>query len=183
MKLWTPLLLIFATGCAIHGIVQTRTITEKFNDAGEVVERSDKSTKTILPKQLENNSKIEASGGDVSAEISGQQKPPVHDIVTEKTAASGMILAGGFAAAAVALIALRFTFFPIIPLVAPIACGGASALFFMLPTVVDRHSGKITLGLAAALAWSAYEGWHQDKLHKKDPPSRGGTPNADNDPV
>jgi hypothetical protein len=149
---------------------------------GRVTDRIDTKTKVLLPETPKNTSNIKVSDSGVDAKISASYAPPVPDITAEKTAESGMILAGLFATAAVVFLALRFTIFPIIPLIAPIACGAASAIFFMLPTVVDRHSGKIILGLLAALAWSVYEGWHQDKLHKKDPPKKK-EPESGTDPT
>jgi 4-amino-4-deoxy-L-arabinose transferase-like glycosyltransferase len=77
-------------------------------------------------------------------------------------------MASAFAIGAVVLLVGRFKF-PIIPLIAPVACGCASIAFFSLPTILDRYSREIAIVGAIVLVWTIYETWHQRRLHKADP--------------
>jgi len=165
-------ILLAIAGCATVGAWRERTVT-KYDEAGNVVERTTEKTSVQLPDESKDNSNIAISDSEVVATISGNYPPPVSDKVANATTQSGMYFAGAFAIGAVVLFIARVKF-PIIPLVAPFACAGASVAFFMMPTLLDRYSAEIGICLAVLSAWAVYEAWHQRRLHNADPGSSVG---------
>lgn len=164
---YAVLILLAIAGCATVGVLRDRTVTE-YDQAGRKVRTIREKTRVDLPDESKDNSNIAISDSEVVATISGNYPPPVSDKVAEETTESGMYLAGLFAFISVGLFVARVKV-PYIPLVAPFACAGASAAFFMLPTILDRYAAEIGIFAAVVVLWALYETWHQRRLHKADP--------------
>jgi hypothetical protein len=167
------LFLLILGGCiASRGVIErTRTVKEYDRD-GELAKLTEESVSVSLPDALKDVSTAVITDTGVSATISGEYEPPVPNVTQEKTVEAGMYLAGIFAIAAVGMLVARF-WFPFIPMIAPIACGGAAAAFFMLPTLIDEYSAEIMLIGGGVILWVIYEAWHQRKLQKADPRKLG----------
>jgi hypothetical protein len=165
--MWATKLILIAILIALVGCFSSRGYLERIEkrkDGSEV------KTRIKLPGDVRDSTPITISADGVQANISGNHKP---DAVAKQTTRSGMAMASAFAFAAVGLLVVRFKF-PIIPLIAPVACGCASVAFFVLPTIVDRYSTEIAIAGALVLIWTVYEAWHQRRLHAANPGSAVG---------
>jgi hypothetical protein len=136
---------------------------------GSEVYKGEIETTVYLPEGRSGDSPIKISDDGIEASMSGNFAPPERDDAIEGANETGGYLTIIFAVAAVALLIARF-WFPIIPLVAPLACGGASIMFFMLPTLLDRYSKEIMWVGGGVTLWVLYEAWHQRKLQTSEPP-------------
>jgi hypothetical protein len=159
---YTLILVLCLVGCWSGRGYLTRTVTKPDGTIAK--------TKIKLPSDPRDPSSIAITDDGVKVSMSGTFKP---DIVAKQTTRSGMYLASMFAVGAIVLLVGRFKF-PFIPLIAPVACGCASVAFFVLPTIVDRYSTEIAIAGALVLIWTAYEAWHQRRLHSANPGSAVG---------
>jgi len=157
VKYISILLLLCLVGCWSGRGYLTRTVTRADGTIAQ--------TKVKLPSDPRDPSSIAITDDGVRVSMSGTFKP---DIVAKQTTRSGMAMASAFAIGAVGLLIGRFKF-PIIPLIAPVACGCASIAFFSLPTILDRYSKEIAIAGAVILVWTIYETWHQKRLHQAEP--------------
>ncbi len=161
------LVVFFFVGCGLTGFHQI-VDTKEYED-GELVRATRRMTKAQFPEHAREGSSITTDSDRTQLAVGATYPPPKATTATETiTAKGGMVLAGLFAVAAIGLVVAR-VWFPFIPLIAPMACAGASMVFFFMPTLVDKYGGYILLGLAGVALWAGYEGWHQRKLQKQDP--------------
>lgn len=159
---------VIIAGCFSAGakIMRRHTYTRT---NGEEVYKGEIETIVYLPEGRNEASPINITDDSVQSTLSGNYAPPKRDdAISGANKTSGFItIIFGFAA--VCLLIARF-WFPMIPLIAPIACGGASITFFMLPTLLDRYSGYIMALGVGLVVWVGYEAWHQRRLQTSAPP-------------
>jgi len=105
---------------------------------GEVFRVITEDVRIQFPPNQRDVSTASLSDSETCVSVGGVYKPLKEDKTSEIATKWGWIISAVFAGAATLLLVAR-AWIPVIPLIAPLACGGFAAVFMVMPSLIDRY--------------------------------------------